>query len=372
MPKSLNPTPPLQYNPQTGVVRSITTLPSGRAILNVGLPNGHEIRAVITSDLLYLNEVPLAGAVVEIMQTDGLWVYVRTVNTNLLGSHLLAGNATVSVVPGSVLLSALPSVVSMTPTSIILESRDNYVEVGRRIELSGSEGGIVIDGKLVFTPGQAGEYPSSLSPPAYEFVVKDPGKPFELQSREVPLTTDPAGNHRHTVPPHLHVTDLDAAPNNERIKHTSQPMVDAGLVESPIPPPPVATPGGLQITDSYDFKKSSRTLSWSPIPGVQYSVRYSHQNYGDAVGVSNALHGVDTPELQNLAGGLVQASFTFDLVAEGPNDRRLIQDDSPPTAPIDQVVSVEVVTFQVRAIARSPLRVSLWSLPKKKYFVNLK
>ena len=43
--KTLTPHIPAEYNPQTGVVRRVTELPSGRAVLHVGFPNGHEVRA---------------------------------------------------------------------------------------------------------------------------------------------------------------------------------------------------------------------------------------------------------------------------------------------------------------------------------------
>ena len=364
--ETLVPNIPLEYNPQTGVVRRITNLPSGRAVLNVGFPNRHEVRAIITSDLAYLGELPIVGAIVEVSQNNGLWTYVRTVNTNIPGSLSQAGDTQLAVNDDGVWMGHRISRLGVGAGSI-------DATVGRtkwRLDDSGVEASLLDVGTLLLgsefriTAGQSSMVPTS---PSYEITVKDPATPPMFDSEESSrVNTGTVSMHSHPMQ-HFHVVDLEQV-----LKWSASAIVDGALVDGVTSPPTIPSPAGLRILDdASNFLFTMRTLSWSPSSENSYNVQYGYKSYGSGLDISAVLAGSTSPTLAIIATDLRKSKIDFRTTGLVTGGERLMGEDSPPAADLTKVLSVEVVAFRVQTNGGDPLRVSPWSAVKRLYYVNL-
>ena len=134
---------------------------------------GMRLGPIITSDLVYLTEVPITGAIVEVMQAGGMWTYVRTISTNIVGLQAEAGQSYLSVLPGNSTLATSPFVIGVNSNSITLDNGVRFVRLSSaEFEVAMAGGGILVDGDGIrMTPGQGG---TGSQTPDYEVVVKDP------------------------------------------------------------------------------------------------------------------------------------------------------------------------------------------------------
>ena len=361
---TLVPNIPLEYNPQTGVVRRITTLPSGRAVLNVGFPNRHEVRAIITSDLSYLGDLPIVGAIVEVSQNNGLWTYIRTVNTNIPGTLLQADDAQIVVNNEGVWMSKGVARLGVGESGVDMTVGDAKWRMGSNsVHTSLAAIGTEMSGlQLLVTAGRS----STLVPPSYEVTVKHPSTMSMFDSEESSRgNTDTANMHDHPMQ-HFHVIDL-----SQVLKWTSSLAVDGALVDGRNSPAPVLFPAGLKITDDASNSLFTiRTLDWRPAAGSNYNVQYGYKSYGGS-DIPAAMAGTTSPTLSTIATDLRRTKIDFRTTGLPVDEERLMKEDTPPDAELSKIQSVEIVAFRVQTNNTRPLRSSPWSAVKRLYYVNL-